>query len=63
MARPLRVEFEDAIYHLCTQGNARQRIFRSRRLRSSKNSLPSSDVLSAARGQREAEHYRAFSGE
>ena len=27
MARPLRVEFEDAIYHLCTRGNARQRIF------------------------------------
>jgi REP element-mobilizing transposase RayT len=27
MARPLRVEFEDAIYHLCTRGNARQPIF------------------------------------
>src|SRR6266404_4778263 len=27
MARALRVEFEDAIYHLCTRGNARQRIF------------------------------------
>src|SRR2546423_7709696 len=27
MARPLRVEFADAIYHLCTRGNARQRIF------------------------------------
>src|SRR5919201_1630875 len=27
MARPLRVEFEDAIYHLCMRGNARQRIF------------------------------------
>jgi putative transposase len=27
MARPLRVEFEGAIYHLCTRGNARQRIF------------------------------------
>jgi putative transposase len=27
MARPLRIEFEDAIYHLCTRGNARQRIF------------------------------------
>jgi putative transposase len=27
MSRPLRVEFEDAIYHLCTRGNARQRIF------------------------------------
>jgi putative transposase len=27
MARPLRVEFEDAIYHLCLRGNARQRIF------------------------------------
>ena len=24
MARPLRVEFEDAIYHLCAPGNARQ---------------------------------------
>jgi putative transposase len=27
MARPLRVEFEEAIYHVCTRGNARQRIF------------------------------------
>jgi REP element-mobilizing transposase RayT len=27
MGRPLRVEFEDAIYHLCLRGNARQRIF------------------------------------
>ena len=27
MARPLRVEFEDAVYHLCTWGNARQGIF------------------------------------
>ena len=27
MARLLRVEFEDAIYHLCVRGNARQRIF------------------------------------
>jgi REP-associated tyrosine transposase len=27
MARPLRVEFEDAIYHICARGNARQRIF------------------------------------
>jgi hypothetical protein len=29
MARPLRVkfEFEDAIYHVCSRGNARQRIF------------------------------------
>ena len=26
MARPLRVEFEDAIYHLCLRGNARQEI-------------------------------------
>ena len=31
MARPLRVEFEGAIYHLCTRGNARQRIFRDDR--------------------------------
>jgi putative transposase len=28
MARPLRIEFEDAIYHLCARGNERQRIFR-----------------------------------
>ena len=28
MARPLRVEFEEAIYHLCGRGNARQAIFR-----------------------------------
>lgn len=27
MARPLRVEFEGALYHLCARGNARQRIF------------------------------------
>ena len=27
MARPLRIEFEDAIYHLCARGNARQAIF------------------------------------
>jgi putative transposase len=27
MARPLRVEFEGAIYHLCTRGNAREHIF------------------------------------
>ncbi len=31
MARPLRVEFEDAIYHLCARGNARQRIFDDQR--------------------------------
>ena len=31
MARPLRVEFEDAIYHLCAQGNARQAIFHDQR--------------------------------
>jgi len=34
MARPLRVEFEEAIYHVCTRGNARQRIFRDDRDRS-----------------------------
>jgi len=28
MARPLRIEFEDAIYHLCARGNARQPVFR-----------------------------------
>jgi hypothetical protein len=27
MARPLRIEFEDAIYHLCARGNGRQTIF------------------------------------
>jgi len=27
MARPLRVEFQDAIYDLCLRGNTRQRIF------------------------------------
>ena len=27
MARPLRVEFEGAVYHLTGRGNARQRIF------------------------------------
>lgn len=28
MARPLRIEFEDAIYHLTAPGNERQRVFR-----------------------------------
>ncbi len=28
MARPLRIEFEDALYHLCARGNERQKIFR-----------------------------------
>jgi REP element-mobilizing transposase RayT len=27
MARPLRIEFENAIYHVCARGNARQLIF------------------------------------
>jgi hypothetical protein len=27
MARPLRVEFENAIYDVCSRGNAQQRIF------------------------------------
>lgn len=31
MARPLRVEFEEAIYHLCARGNARQPIFQDDR--------------------------------
>src|SRR5213080_3427935 len=31
MARPLRIEFEDAIYHLCARGNARQAIFHGER--------------------------------
>lgn len=31
MARPLRLEFEDAIYHLLGRGNARQRVFASER--------------------------------
>jgi hypothetical protein len=31
MARPLRVEFEDAIYHLSARGNARQAIFHDER--------------------------------
>jgi putative transposase len=29
MARPLRIQFEDAIYHLCSRGNDRRRIFQS----------------------------------
>jgi len=32
MARPLRLEFEGAIYHLLGRGNARQRIFASDQL-------------------------------
>jgi hypothetical protein len=31
MARPLQVEFEDAIYHLCARDNARQAIHDERR--------------------------------
>jgi putative transposase len=31
MARSLRIEFEDAIYHLCARGNARQAIFHGER--------------------------------
>ena len=31
MARPLRIEFEDAIYHLCARGNARQAVFHDER--------------------------------
>jgi len=27
MARALRLEFEDALYHLCARGNRRERIF------------------------------------
>src|SRR6266851_3458446 len=27
MARPLRIEFADAIYHVCARGNAREQIF------------------------------------
>lgn len=27
MARPLRLEFEDAIYHITARGNRRERIF------------------------------------
>jgi REP element-mobilizing transposase RayT len=29
MARALRIEFEDALYHICARGNARAEIFRS----------------------------------
>ena len=29
MARPLRIEFEGAIYHVCARGNAREDIFRT----------------------------------
>jgi REP element-mobilizing transposase RayT len=29
MARPLRIEFEDAIYHVCARGNARDDVFRT----------------------------------
>ena len=31
MARPLRIEFEDAIYHLCARGNEKQKVFRDER--------------------------------
>lgn len=31
MARPLRVQFEGAFYHLCARGNAREAIFRGER--------------------------------
>ena len=29
MARPLRIEFEGAVYHLCARGNERQRVVRT----------------------------------
>ena len=29
MARPLRIECEGAVYHLCARGNERQRVFRT----------------------------------
>jgi putative transposase len=29
MARALRLQFEDALYHLCARGNRRERIFAS----------------------------------
>jgi hypothetical protein len=29
MARPLRLEFEDAIYHITARGNRRERIYAS----------------------------------
>ena len=29
MARPLRIQFEDAIYHVMSRGNERQSVFRS----------------------------------
>lgn len=31
LARPLRIEFEDALYHLCARGNDRQKVFRDDR--------------------------------
>ncbi len=31
MARPLRIEFPDAIYHVMSRGNSRQKIFRDDR--------------------------------
>jgi len=31
MARPLRIEFEGAVYHLCARGNERQRLVRVKR--------------------------------
>ena len=29
MARPLRIEFEGTVYHLCARGNERQMVFRT----------------------------------
>jgi REP element-mobilizing transposase RayT len=31
MARPLRIEFEGALYHLCARGNERQQVYRDER--------------------------------
>ena len=28
MARPLRIEFPDAVYHVTSRGNARQKLYR-----------------------------------
>ena len=34
MARPLRIEFENALYHICARGNERQKVFRDDKDRS-----------------------------
>ena len=57
MARPLRIEFEEAIYHLCARGNARQAIFHDEQDRNQFVELlnASANVLTQRQGSKGSE--------